>query len=63
MKKIFGILAFLSFLFLLGSVGGVEQDTLSLGTGTIYMVIGLACFGLFTWLAGGFDPYTYHDED
>lgn len=56
-KKVFGVLAALSFLFLLGTVGAVEQDMVSLGTGTIRMAVGLVAFGLFTWLAGGFDGY------
>ena len=58
MKKIFAILAFLSFLFLLGTVGSVEQDMIPLGTGVIRMVAGLVSIWLFTWLAGGFD-YSY----
>lgn len=61
MKKIFGTIAFLSFLFLLGTVGSVEQDMIPLGTGVIRMVVGLAAFWLFTWLAGRFD-YSF-DED
>lgn len=63
MKKVFGTIAILSFLFLLGTVGSVEQDMIPLGTGVIRMVAGLAAFWLFTWLAGGFDySYTF-DED
>ena len=31
MKKVFGVLAFLSFFYLLGVVGAVEQDTMVLG--------------------------------
>ena len=58
MKKVFGTIAILSFLFLLGTVGSVEQDMIPLGTGVICMVAGLSAFGLFTWLAGGFD-YSY----
>ena len=55
MKKVFGTIAILSFLFLLGTVGSVEQDMIPLGTGVIRMVAGLAACWLFTWLAGGFD--------
>lgn len=62
-KRIFGILAFLSFMFLLGTVGAVEQDMVALGTGTIRMIFGLVGFGLFTWLAGGFEPYPYDEEN
>lgn len=53
-RRIFGALAFLSFFFLLGSVGAVEHDTVALGQGCIQMAAGLAAFGLFTWLSGGF---------
>lgn len=64
MKKVFGTIAFLSFLFLLGTVGSVEQDMIPFGTGVIRIVAGLAAFGLFTWLAGGFDySYTYDEGE
>lgn len=63
MKKVFGCLAMLSFLFLLGTVGSVEQDMMTLGAEVIRMVIGFVLMWLFTWLSGGFDySYTY-DED
>ena len=62
MKKIFGTIAFLSFLFLLGTVGSVEQDMIPLGTGVIRMVVSFASLWLFTWLAGGFDYSYTHDE-
>ena len=54
MRKVFGVLAFFSFFWLLGVVGGIEQDTVSLGTGTIYI-----CFYVFCKLSGAFDPYPY----
>ena len=57
MKKVFGTLAILSFFWLLGVVGGIEQNSISLGTGTIYMVISLACFCMFCALSGAFDKY------
>ena len=64
MKKVFGIIAFLSFLFLLGTVGSVEQDMIPLGTGVIRMVAGFSSFCLFTWLAGGFDySYTFDEGE
>ena len=52
MKKVFGVLAFVSFMCLYGSVGAVEQDMVTLGTGIICMGLSLAAFALFTWLAG-----------
>ena len=57
MKRVFGTLAFLSFFWLLGLVGTIEQNTMALGTGTLYMVIALALFYVFCKLAGAFDPY------
>ena len=64
MKKVFGTIAFLAFLFLLGTVGSVEQDMIPLGTGVIRMVAGLASFGLFTWLAGGFNSdHTFEEGE
>ena len=56
MKKVFGVLAFLSFFYLLGVVGAVGQDTMALGTGMVRMGIGLGCFWLFCELSGAFYP-------
>ena len=36
MKKVFGVLVFLSFFYLLGVVGAVEQDTMALGAGMVH---------------------------
>lgn len=55
-RKVFGTLAFLSFFYILGVIGAVEQDTMALGVGVILMVINLGLMWLFTWLAGGFYP-------
>ncbi len=52
MKKVFGILAFLSFFYLLGVVGSIEKEMMSLGVGAIHMVVSLVCFGLFGKLYG-----------
>ena len=57
MKRVFGTLAFLSFFWLLGLVGAIEQNMMALGTETLYMVIALALFYVFCKLAGAFDPY------
>lgn len=56
MRKIFGVLAFLSFFYALGVVGGIETDSISLGAGAIRAVLAIGCFGLFTHLAGA-DSY------
>ena len=62
LKKVFGTLAFLSFMFLLGTVGSIECDMMPLSNGVLRMAFGLAGFWLFTWLAGGFEPYPYDAE-
>ena len=54
-RRVCGVLAGVSALFLFGVVGGIEQDLMPLGTGTLYMALGVATTALFTWLAGGFD--------
>lgn len=56
MKTVFGVLDFLSFFYLLGVVGGVERDTISLGAGAVHMIIALGCFHLFARLSGAYDP-------
>jgi hypothetical protein len=52
MKKVFGALAFLSFFYLLGVVGSIEKEMMTLGVGTIHMAVSLVCFGLFGKLYG-----------
>lgn len=47
MKKVFGALAFLSFFYLLGVVGSIEKEMMTLGVGAIHMAVSLVCFGLF----------------
>ena len=54
LRCLFGTVAFLSFLFMLGTVGAIEQDALDLGVGAIRAFIGLGCFGVFCKLAGVF---------
>lgn len=54
MRKISGFLAVASFFWLYGTIGAVEQNMLSLGTGTIHMVLALTCFYVFCKLAGAF---------
>ena len=44
MRKVSGFLAVASFFWLYGTIGAVEQDMLSLGTGTIHMILALTCF-------------------
>ena len=56
MRKVSGFLAVASFFWLYGTIGAVEQDMLSLGTGTIHMILALACFYVFCKLAGAIYP-------
>lgn len=62
MKKVFGTLAFLSFFFLLGTVGAVEQDMISLKSGTIRMAVELLVFWLSCELSGAYEPYVYEEK-
>lgn len=54
-RRVCGVLAALSAMLMLGTVGGVEQNMMELGTGALYMALTLAATVLFTWMAGGFD--------
>ena len=56
MKKICGILAVLSFLCVLGTVGGMEQDTMNLSAGILRVCLGLGCFWMFCELSGAVGP-------
>ena len=54
MKKIFGAFAGLCFLLLLGTVGGIEQETIGFTGGVCRCILFFGLFGLCTYLAGGF---------
>lgn len=43
-QNVCGILSFLGFMFMLGTVGAMEHDTIALGQGAIQSIIGLAVF-------------------
>lgn len=43
-ERIFGTVCALGFFLLLGSVGGMEHDTISLKQGIVQSLIGLAMF-------------------
>ena len=51
-ERIFGTVCALGFLFLLGSAGSLENDTISLEQGTLQMIIGLAVFAGGGYLGG-----------
>lgn len=63
MKKVFGVLAFLSFFYALGIVGGMEQDLIGLGEGFIRAIIAIGLMGLFIELSGASDPPDYSDTE
>lgn len=52
LKGVWGALAGLSFLLMLGIGGGVEQDSIALGAGFWMMAATLGAGALFAWLAG-----------
>lgn len=55
MRKLFGGLAVLSFLFVLGTVGGMERETIDLATGLIQCGIAFLFFVGFAYLAEVFE--------
>lgn len=52
LKGVWGTLAGLSFLLMLGIGGGVEQDSIVLGAGFWMMAASMCAAALFSWLAG-----------
>ena len=58
LKKVFGSLAFLMFFLVYGTVGAIEHNALSLFEGTVRLIIFLALWVFFIYLAGGFEEYT-----
>lgn len=55
MKRIFGTLALLSYLLVIGAVGAMEVGTVDSSGGMVRLGIAMACAFLFSWLAGAFD--------
>lgn len=56
MKKIYGVIAFVFFLLMLGTVGAIEQDQVALGPGIIRAFAFEVLWAVFCKLAGVFDP-------
>lgn len=52
LKSVWGALAGLSFLLMLGIGGGVEQDSIALSAGFLMMAASMCAAALFAWLAG-----------
>lgn len=61
-KTLCGVIAFTTFLLMIGTVGAVECDDLPLGTGMIRAFVFLALWVLFSWLAGAFEPTPERSE-
>ena len=56
MRKFLGLTTALSFLFVLGTVGAIEQEMISLKTGVIRSIIGLVILWVSIEKANGFYP-------
>lgn len=52
LRKVWSVLAGVSFFLLLGIAGGVEQDSIALGAGAWMMAASMGAWALFSWLAG-----------
>jgi uncharacterized membrane protein YhaH (DUF805 family) len=57
LRTLSGSIAFVMFFLIIGTVGAVECDILPLFKGTIRLIIFLALWVLFIYLAGGFEEY------
>ena len=55
MKKIFGVIAWIGFLGLIGTAGGMEQNLIGLGQAILYIALFLILFIGGIYLAGGFE--------
>lgn len=55
-KTVCGVIAFVFFLLMLGTVGAIEQDQVALGPGIIRAFVFEALWAVFCKLAGAFDP-------
>ena len=61
-KTVFGVIAFVMFFLMIGTVGAVECDTLPLGSGMVQAFVYMGLWVLFSWLAGAFEPITERSE-
>jgi len=55
MKKLSGVLAFLAIIYVIGSAGALDCNTVALDRGVLQMFAGIVVFALFSWAAGGFE--------
>ncbi len=51
-KNICSFISFLGFMFLIGTVGGMEHDTITLGQGILQSIIGLVVFAGAAYIGG-----------
>lgn len=58
-KTILGVVGFISFFYTLGTLGAVETDILSLGTGFIRSLVGISIFGACVMLNNWIDDLLY----
>lgn len=61
-KTVFGVIAFVMFFLMLGTVGAIEQDMIPLLQGMIRTFAFMALWVLFSWLAGAFEPTPERSE-
>ena len=54
-KTVCGVIAFVMFFVMLGTVGAVENDALPLLPGAVRILAALGLWVLFSYLAGAFD--------
>lgn len=54
MKKIYGVMSFMSVIYMFSTVASIEGDQIALLGGVIHLVISLIFFGLFSRLANFF---------
>ena len=55
-RRLCGVTAAISFLFALGTAGGVEKGTIDILTGALQGAALMGSCWLFSWLAGAFEP-------
>lgn len=61
-KTILGVVGFLAFFYTLGTVGAVETDAISLGTGFIRSMVGVSIFGACVTLNNWIDDILYEAQ-
>lgn len=52
LENICGIISFLGFMYLVGSIGATEHNTMTLGQGMLHSIIGLSVFVGAAYIGG-----------